>query len=140
MTTNAKPRKVTSVLLWTGQIVLGLLFVWAAAPKLLGDPLMVQSFETIGFGQWFRVLTGVCELAGGIGLLIPPLAGLAALGLAGVMAGATLTNLFLLPGQEPIAITTVVLGAIFLLIARGRHASTRALLTRLRRQPEPRTA
>jgi uncharacterized membrane protein YphA (DoxX/SURF4 family) len=113
-------RRTTNVLLWAGQILLAAVFVFAAAGKLLGDPTAVASFETIGFGQWFRYLTGACELAGAIGLLIPRLSGLAALGLVGVMVGATLTNLFLLPGMAPVAVLTVLLGVLFAVIARYR--------------------
>jgi uncharacterized membrane protein len=46
-------------------------------------------FATIGIGQWFRYVVGALELAGAVGVLIPRLSGLAALGLIGLMAGAT---------------------------------------------------
>lgn len=116
--------------LWGLQLLLALFFAFAAIPKLAGDPMAVASFETIGFGQWFRYLTGACELAGAIGLVIPRLCGPAALGLVGVMVGATLTNLFLLPGMAWAASATVVLGAVFGLIAWARWPQTRALVAR----------
>src|SRR4051794_31962104 len=31
----------------------------------------IESFEKVGLGQWFRYLTGLLEVAGGVGLLIP---------------------------------------------------------------------
>lgn len=133
--TSSKTRgRAATITLWTAQIVLAAFFAFAALPKLLGDPETVETFETIGFGQWFRYLTGVCELAGAIGLLIPPLAGLAALGLAAVMVCATAVNLFLLPGMAAGAVVTVLLAVVFLLIARARRAETRALLGRLSRR------
>jgi putative oxidoreductase len=122
-----------NIALWTAQILLAVFFAFAAAGKLFGDPTSVAMFNDIGFGQWFRYLTGACELAGAIGLLIPRLSGLAALGLAGVMVGATLTNLFLLPGVAPFAVLTVLLGVVFVLIARARWPQTRALLATLSR-------
>jgi putative oxidoreductase len=131
--TVTRGRALTTTL-WTGQIVLAVFFAVAAAPKLLSDPTTVASFETIGFGQWLRYLTGACELAGAIGLLIPRLSGLAALGLAGVMVGATATNLFLLPGMVPVAVVTVLLGVVFILIARARRPETTALVGALRRR------
>jgi putative oxidoreductase len=133
--TVTRGRAVT-VTLWTAQILLAVFFVVAAAPKLLGEATTVASFDAIGFGQWFRYLTGACELAGAVGLLIPRLSGLAALGLAGVMVGATVTNLFLLPGMAPVAVVTVLLGVVFVLIARARQPETTALVAALR----PRTA
>jgi len=127
-------RKWVTAVLWTVQVLMAAFFVFAAAPKLLGDPAAVQMYDTIGAGQWFRYLTGVCELAGAIGLLIPRLAGLAASGLAAVMVGATLTNLFLLPGMAPYAIQTVALGVIFVVIAYARRAQIRALVPARRAQ------
>jgi putative oxidoreductase len=131
-TTIAKPSRVRTITAWVAQVLLAAFFVFAATPKLMGDPMAVQSFETIGFGQWFRYLTGACELAGGIGLLIPRLAGPAALGLVGVMIGATLTNLFLLPGMAAGAVVTVALGAVFAVLAWYRRDQTRSLLRLLR--------
>ncbi len=122
-----------NIILWVAQVVLAALFVFSSAPKLLGDPSTVAAFQTIGFGQWFRYLTGVCELGGAIGLLIPRLSGLAALGLVGVMVGATLTNLFLLPGMAPAAVITVILGVLFGLVAWGRWPQTKALAGMLKR-------
>jgi uncharacterized membrane protein YphA (DoxX/SURF4 family) len=124
--------RVRTTILWTGQILLAAFFIFASTPKLLGDPTTVASFETIGFGQWFRYLTGACELAGAIGLLIPRLSGVAALGLVGVMVGATATNLFLLPGMAPAAVVTVLLGVVFVLIARAHQPETTALVRALR--------
>lgn len=131
---TGKRRTWGTVVLWTVQILLGVFFVVASGtPKLFGQSMAVQMFDTIGFGDWFRYLAGICEVAGGIGLLIPRLSGLAACGLAGVMIGATLTNLFLLPGMAPTAIETVVFGLIFVLIAYARRDQTRALVAPLRR-------
>lgn len=129
-TTTIQPLgRAANITLWVLQVLLALFFAFAAVPKLLGDPTAVAMYQTIGFGQWFRYLTGICELAGAIGLLIPALSGLAALGLVGVMIGATLTNLFLLPGMQPFAAMTVVLAILFGVIAWGRWSRTKALLS-----------
>ena len=39
-------------------------FVAAGAAKLIGAPMMVETFDAIGMGQWFRYLTGVIEVGG----------------------------------------------------------------------------
>lgn len=127
-----RPRALT-VALWVLQVLLAAVFLSAAFTKLSGDPAQVEGFEAIGFGQWFRYLTGVCELAGAIGLLVPRLCGLAAIALVGLMACATLTNLFLIPGMALVAILTVALGILLGVVARARWADTRELLARLRR-------
>jgi uncharacterized membrane protein YphA (DoxX/SURF4 family) len=90
---EARPRRLTSTLLWAAQILLAAFFVFGAAvPKLTGSHQMLQEFGLIGAGQWLRYLVGTAELAGAIGLVTPWLAGLAAVGLAADMAGATIIN------------------------------------------------
>lgn len=134
ITATAKParRRAVNVTLWVAQIALAAAFVFVSMPKLLGDPTAVAMFHVIGFGQWFRYLTGACELAGAIGLLIPRLSGLAATGLVGLMIGATLTNLFLVPGMQAAAGVTVLLGAVFAVIAWLRRDRTVALAATLK--------
>jgi uncharacterized membrane protein YphA (DoxX/SURF4 family) len=119
-----------NITLWVAQVLMGVFFAVAAAgPKLLGEQTAVEMFNQIGAGQWFRYLVGALELAGGVGLLIPRLSGLAALGLAGVMVGATFTEVVVLH-SDLMAITPAVFGAIFVLIAWGRWPQTRALVRR----------
>ncbi|MEV0701693.1 DoxX family protein [Saccharopolyspora sp. NPDC050389] len=113
-------RRGVHVALWALQILLAAFFVFASAPKLLGDPMAVQMFDLIGLGQWFRYLTGGLELLGAIGLLVPRLTGLAALGLAAVMVGATITQVFVF--QAPaLAVMPFALMLLFLVIAWGRR-------------------
>jgi len=89
---EARPRRLTSILLWAVQILPAVLFVIVAVPKLTGRQQAVQEFGLIGAGQWLRYFVGTAELAGAIGLLTPWLAGLAAAGLAADMAGASIIN------------------------------------------------
>ncbi|MQA23973.1 MAG: DoxX family protein [Micromonosporaceae bacterium] len=119
-----------NIAFWVLQGLLAAFFLLAAAgPKLVGEQTAVQMFDEIGAGQWFRHLVGVLEFAGAIGLVIPRLAGLAALGLVGVMAGATLTQLVVF-GAPVFAITPVILGVLLGVVAWGRWPQTRALLAR----------
>lgn len=117
-----------NALLWVAQVgVAAYLGIWHAVPKLIGSGSQPEMFDAIGLGQWFRYFVGVLELAGSIGLLIPPLAGLAALGLAGVMVGATFTNLFVIPGGYWAGVTAG-LCAVCCFIAWGRWPQTRSLI------------
>ncbi|MDX8032886.1 DoxX family protein [Lentzea sp. BCCO 10_0856] len=91
--TTSTAAKIGNIVVWILQILLAVTFVkngWA----LFGDDF-VKKFDDIGFGQWFRYLTGVLEIGTAIGLLIPRVCGIAALGLAGIMGGAALTEFFL---------------------------------------------
>ena len=125
----ARPRRLTSTLLWAAQILLAALFVNYALAKLTGG--LVQEFTDIGAGQWLRYFSGTAELAGAIGLLTPWLAGLAAAGLAAVMAGATIVNAAG-PGGG-LVFLTAPLCAVFVLLAYARRQQIKALWAAIRR-------
>jgi len=123
---TATRRRTLGIALWVLQALLALQFAMAGLAKVFGDPAMVEMFATIGIGQWFRYAVGALELAGAVGLLIPRLSGLAALGLVGLMAGATLTNVLVL-GTSPLL--PIVLLVVSGMVAWGRWAQTRTLFT-----------
>ena len=129
----ARPRRLTSVLLWAGQILLAAAFVNFALAKLTGG--LVQEFADIGAGQWLGYVAGTAELAGAIGLLTPWLAGLAAAGLAAVMAGATIINATVLHNTTygSLVWITAPLCAVCVLLAYGRRQQIKALATAIRR-------
>jgi putative oxidoreductase len=114
--------------LWTLQILLGVFLVAAsAAPKFWGDPYAAQIFTEIGAGQWFRYFIGAVELAGGIGLMVPRLAGPAAVGLMALMIGAGYTQAVVLD-QPAMVVTPVIIFVLAAVIAWGRRASIAAWL------------
>jgi uncharacterized membrane protein YphA (DoxX/SURF4 family) len=122
MTTATAPTRTrpATVALWTLQILLGLMFiVGSGAPKLFGDAYAIQIFEDLGTGQWLRFVVGVLEIAGGIGLLVPRLAGLAAACLVALMVGATGAQLFFL--SEGFWYTPVILGVLLGIVAWARR-------------------
>src|SRR5262249_7263790 len=130
-TLEARPRRLTSTLLWAAQILLAAFFLFVAAPgKLTGSHGAVQEFGAIGAGQWFRYLVGIIELAGAIRLLVPGLAGLAA-----DMAGATITNATVLRNTTYAdnVWLTLILCAMFLLLAYGRRQQLNGPAAALRR-------
>lgn len=106
------------------------MFAMAGLSKVFGDPAMVEMFATIGVGQWFRYVVGALEIAGAVGVLIPRLSGLAALGLVCLMAGAVATNLFVL-GASPLL--PIVLALLSGLVAWGRWPQIRSLTDKLGR-------
>jgi uncharacterized membrane protein YphA (DoxX/SURF4 family) len=122
--------RATNVALWILQAVLAFQFAGGGLLKLTGSPEMVELFAAVGVGQWLRYMVGTLEVAGAVGLLVPRLSGLAALGLAGLMVGATTTNLFVL-GESPWLPIGLLLASA--LIAWGRRSRTKALSGRLQR-------
>lgn len=135
MTTHERSLRDTSpqnIAVWLLQIVLaGYLVIFSALPMLSGDAHITETFDRIGFGDWFRHVTGVVEIAGAIGLLIPPLCGLAALGLMGVMVGAIITELSVRTVGG--AVLPAILLVLFAVVAWYRWPQTAALARRLRR-------
>jgi uncharacterized membrane protein YphA (DoxX/SURF4 family) len=100
--------------LWVAQVLLAAAFVSAGGSKLAGAPAMVQMFDTIGAGQWFRYVTGGLEVGSAILLLIPGLAGIGAVLLVCVMVGAILTHLTVLHTPPTGPVILLVLAAIVL--------------------------
>ena len=87
--------------------LLTLAFVAAGAAKLVGVEMMVQTFEAVGVGQWFRYVTGIIEVGSAVLLWIPGRQLLGAALLVCTMIGATLAHLLIL---GPSAVPAVVLG------------------------------
>jgi uncharacterized membrane protein YphA (DoxX/SURF4 family) len=96
------------VALWVISVATAAMFLMAGWPKLAGAPQMVQTFEAIGLGQWFRYLTGGIEVVSAIALLIPSLALYGAVALAATMVGAVFTHLVIVGGSPAIAVALLV--------------------------------
>jgi putative oxidoreductase len=128
----AKSGRALNVTLWAIQILLAALFVFGGASKLIAGPEVVAAFDKIGFGQWFRVLTGSLEVLGGIGIVLPRFSGVAALELLCVMVGAVLTHVLVLP---PVGMAAVpgTLAIVLALIAYARRSQFVPLRRRLHR-------
>jgi putative oxidoreductase len=84
--------KGLKIVLWVLSILLGAMFVFSGAMKLLKPDEVKPMFVHYGYAAWFATFIGVCEALGGLGLLLPRLAALAAAGLTIIMAGAVYTH------------------------------------------------
>jgi uncharacterized membrane protein YphA (DoxX/SURF4 family) len=78
-------------------IILGVGYVIVGFQKLFGAKEPLESFKEYGYSDEFRILIGVLETLGGIGMLIgiwsQLVATLAGLWLAVIMAGALITQI-----------------------------------------------
>jgi hypothetical protein len=93
---QSKPVRVAS---WALRLFSAAVFLAAGGAKIAGVPMMVAIFDQVGFGQWFRVLTGIVEVGGAIALLVTASTAFGALTLAVTMVFAVLTHLFLIGGN-----------------------------------------
>ncbi|MFI6643659.1 DoxX family protein [Streptomyces sp. NPDC050504] len=113
------------------QVLLALFFaVPSASPKLVGHSSAVESFDRIGWGDWLMYAVGGVELAGAVALLVPALAGAAAIGLIALMAGAFVMQLTVL--DPPLAVTPLVFAVLLAVVARVRRRETAELIARVR--------
>lgn len=124
---NGNQSKVKNIALWVLQVLAAAAFLMAGFAKLSGQPMMVETFDKIGIGQWFRYVTGGIEVASAILLLIPRLTPLGAALLICVMCGAVVTHLLLIGGSPAPAL---VLGCFAAMIFWCRRGALRAWLAR----------
>jgi putative oxidoreductase len=111
-TTNTLPvnsGKVRLITLWILSGLVALAFLGAGGAKLAGAAAMVELFDKVGRGQWFRYLTGLLEVAGAIGLLIPRYAFYAAGLLAIVMVGAIIAHVTVLGTSPAVPVVLLIL-------------------------------
>src|SRR5712671_2273106 len=112
ITTNTLPAasgKGRLITLWILSGLVALAFVFAGGGKLAGTAAMVELFDKVGRGQWFRYFTGLLEVGSGIGLLIPRYAFYAAVLLVIVMFGAIITHVAIVGGSPAPAFSLFVL-------------------------------
>jgi putative oxidoreductase len=110
MTTATLPAsRGKTIALWSLRILVAALFLFAAVMKLSGQPMMIEEFNTIGLGQWFRLLTGALEAAGAVAILLPSVSVFGAILLLAVDAGAFVAQITILHVDW---IHTVVIGAL----------------------------
>jgi uncharacterized membrane protein YphA (DoxX/SURF4 family) len=122
-----------NILLWIIQILLALLFLFAGGIKLVIPPDKLQAQAPPGaihFPGWFLIFIGVCEVLGGLGLILPGLTrtrkgltALAALGLTIIMIGAVIVSVI---GQGiSAAIMPLIVGLLCAFVAYKRWTTTR---------------
>ena len=81
---------------WLPRLAVALLFFFVGKSKFGAQSSWITTFEQIGFGQWFRYVTGGIQIAGAIAVLIPRTFVLGIAMLACTMLGAILAWIFLL--------------------------------------------
>ena len=118
---------------WILQGLLAAAFLAAGGAKLAGVLMMVQIFDQIGMGQWFRVVTGLVEVAGAVALLVPGLAALGAAWLGATMFFAVVTHLFILHSGAMPALILLTLNVLVVWLRRDQLVAVLAFLNLKRR-------
>ena len=114
-----------NIALWIVQVLLAALFLFAGGFKLVTPMEEMMKQMPVPLPGWFIIFTGVAELLGGLGLVLPWLTGiqpgltpLAAAGLVIVMIGATAFTLATVDFAS--ALIPAVVGLLAAFVAYGR--------------------
>nr|WP_294862398.1 DoxX family protein [uncultured Fluviicola sp.] len=120
-------KKTINVLLWILQVLLSATLIWAAFAKLFQpmEQLKLMWSWTGEVSPGFVKLTGVFDLLGGLGVLLPPLfrfkpvlASIAAIGIVLLMISASIFHIC--RGEVSQIGFNIVFGAIAVFVAYGR--------------------
>ena len=124
MTTNRATNRATNRLLWTAQILVALLFLFAGSMKFIIPAAEMQQGPVV-LPITFIHFIGICECLGALGLVLPGalriktwLTPLAAAGLTIIMIGATVITVATM--SVAAAILPAVVGIVTITIVRGR--------------------
>jgi uncharacterized membrane protein YphA (DoxX/SURF4 family) len=114
-----------NIALWIVQVLLAGLFLFAGGMKLVIPMEEMMKQMPLPLPGWFLLFTGVVELLGAIGLILPWLLGirpgltpLAAAGLVIVMIGATIYTVA--AGDIATALMPIAAGLLAAFVAYGR--------------------
>jgi uncharacterized membrane protein YphA (DoxX/SURF4 family) len=118
-----------NIALWIVQGLLALVFLFTGGMKFV---MSVQEMtKQLAMPGWFLHFIGVCEILGGMGLILPWLTGirpgltpLAAAGLVIIMIGATVVTVMI--GNVATALVPLVVGILAAFVAYGRWRLTPA--------------
>lgn len=122
------PRRVGS---WVLQGIVATAFFAAGAAKLAGADYMVELFNEIGLGQWFRYATGLVEVIGAVALVAPGLIAAGGTLLGTTMIFATLTHVFVLHTSPVPAIVLGFLNALIVYLRRDEVVSLARVLAKV---------
>ena len=124
----AETRSRQDVLItWILRVAVAVVFFSIGSSKFDAKSIWVKLFDQIGFGQWFRYLTGILQIAGAVLVVVPRtlLAGIGLLSLTMVGAAAIWIGRFGQVGNAVIPL--VVLGALLLVGLHGSRVDRQGL-------------
>jgi uncharacterized membrane protein YphA (DoxX/SURF4 family) len=131
---NVTPRRARhqlgNIALWTLQLLLAALFLFAGAMKFVMT--VEEMTQQMAMPGWFLHFIGLCELLGGLGLVLPAALGilprltpLAAALLVPIMIGATVLSVNI--GGVAAGIMPLLIGLACAFVAHRRHVRSAGL-------------
>lgn len=108
--------------LWIASGIVTLVLLMGGGMKLSGQEMALKSFADLGLPAWFGTFIGACEIAGAIGIWLPRLSSLAALGISIIMIGAVYYHIVFPPIPAAIPALVVLLCAVYIFLRRKPEA------------------
>jgi putative oxidoreductase len=109
---------------WGLRVILGLAFLLIGATKLTATANTVEYFEAIGWGQWFRYLTGTLDVVGVVLLFVSRYTFYGTMALLSSVGTATVLSVTVLRGDpvwggsamvlEPVVLTLLTIALAWL--------------------------
>ena len=115
------PDRIDLIGTWVPRIAMSLFFLSFGGQKFT-DAYWIGVFATIGFGDWFRYLTGMMQVGGALLLLMPRTALAGAVILATTMVGAMFAWMFFLGSPGSAVIPAVICALLVALAANARRS------------------
>jgi putative oxidoreductase len=122
MTVAERRARRLDAAVWILRIALALIFIVVGFVKIPGSihPMWVRLFDRIGFGQWFRYVTALVEIVGGMLMLVPSATLVSVVLLGSTMVGALLVHIFVVGIGFQTAVVMALLAAITAIFYRRR--------------------
>src|SRR5438067_13851390 len=131
-----RTKNADAVVVWILSVLLAAVFATTGISKLMGTEVIpLQAAAMRGFPSWIRTVVGVVEIAGAIGLLIPPVASFATAMLASLMIPAMITQW--ISGEHGAFVPVVLLILLLLVAWRRNPAGVRAAYDEAVNTPRP---
>jgi uncharacterized membrane protein len=104
---------------WLPRIAVALAFFFIGKDKFAAHSMWIRIFDQIGFGQWFRYVTGALQMGGAVLVMIPRTFRVGILMIACTLLGAVLAWLFLLHAPGNAVIPGLLLVAVLAVGSQG---------------------
>lgn len=115
------PDRIDLIRMWAPRVAMSLFFLSFGSQKFT-DAMWVRIFQTIGFGDWFRYMTGTLQITGALLLLIPRTALIGAAVLGTTMVGAMLAWMFFLESPGSAVVPAIILAMLIAIGAGARRS------------------